>query len=135
MASVKNKPLHYGLYGEDDFLLPDFMHCETIAFRSSKHNNIINEHLHTSLFQFFIVESGKLDFIIESQKYLINGPTIITIPENTLHGMKMEKNTIGKVLTLSTSFLEYFFGNTPQALLELSRPAKAALGHLVLAVA
>jgi AraC family transcriptional activator of pobA len=119
MASVKNKPLHYGLYGEDDFLMPDFMHCETIEFRTKLHNRTIKEHLHTSLFQIFFIESGKLDFVIDNTKRLIKGPAIITIPENTLHGMKAAKIVKGKVITLSTSFLETLFINSPQALLEL----------------
>ena len=120
MASKKNKPVHYGLYGEDDFLLPDFMHCETIAYRTKMHNNTIKEHLHTSLFQIFFIESGKLDFVIEKTRRFVEGPAIITIPENTLHGLKAGKFVKGKVLTLSTSFLEKFFINSPQALLKLS---------------
>ena len=120
MAGTKNKPLHYGLYGEDDFLLPDFMHCETIEFRTKMHQRTIKEHLHSSLFQIFFIESGKLDFVIENTKRLIKGPAIISIPENTLHGLHAEKIVNGKVITLSTSFLETLFCNTPQALLEFS---------------
>ena len=30
MTDSKNKPLRFDLYGEKDFHLPDFMHCETI---------------------------------------------------------------------------------------------------------
>jgi AraC family transcriptional regulator, transcriptional activator of pobA len=121
MISTKKKPLHYGLYGENDFLLPDFMHCETIEFRTKLHHRTIKEHIHNSLFQIFIIESGKLDFFIETNKRIIVGPAIITIPENTLHGMKVEKNIKGKVLTLSTSFLETHFISSPRALLEMSR--------------
>ncbi len=120
MPKTKNKPIHYGLYRENDFILPDFMHCETLAYSSHKHKKIINEHLHTSLFQIFIVESGKLAFFIEKKKYLLEGPAIITIPENTLHEMKVEKGIKGKVMTVSTSFLENFFSNAPHALQELS---------------
>ena len=120
MSSIKNKPLRYGLYGENDFLLPDFMHCETIAYRTTLHNSTIKEHLHSSLFQIFILESGKLNFVIENTKRMIEGPAIITIPENTLHGLEAGKAVKGKVLTLSTSFLENFFSNSPHALLELS---------------
>ncbi len=118
MSKAKNKPLHYGLYGEDDFLLPDFMHCEKLAYRSKMHHRVIKEHVHTSLFQIFILESGKLDFTFENATWLVQGPAIITIPENTLHGMVAGKTVKGKVLTLSTSFVETLFKNTPQALME-----------------
>jgi AraC family transcriptional regulator, transcriptional activator of pobA len=119
MLKVKSKPVHYGLYGEDDFLLTDFIHCETIGFRTEMHNLIIEEHIHTSLFQIFILESGELDFSIENTQRLIAGPAIITIPENTLHGMKAEKNVKGKVITISTSFLETLFRHSTQGCLEL----------------
>jgi AraC family transcriptional regulator, transcriptional activator of pobA len=122
MLIAKNKPLHYGLYGEDDFLLPDFMHCEKLAYRTKRHHHTIKEHLHTSLFQIFILESGTLDFTIGNVTQLAQGPAIITIPENTLHGMKAGKTVKGKVLTLSTSFLEIFFSASPQALMILSSP-------------
>ncbi len=122
MAIAKKKLLHYGLYGEDDFLLPDFMHCEKLSYRTQMHHSTIKEHIHTSLFQIFILESGTLDFTIANMPQLTKGPAIITIPENTLHGMKAGKTVKGKVLTLSTSFLENFFSVTPEALIELSSP-------------
>jgi AraC family transcriptional regulator, transcriptional activator of pobA len=122
MAIAKKKPLHYGLYGEDDFLLPDFMHCEKLAYRTKMHHFTIKEHLHTSLFQIFILESGTLDFTIGNVTQLAQGPAIIIIPENTLHGMKAGRTVNGKVLTLSTSFLEIFFSTSPQALMILSSP-------------
>ncbi|MDX2045679.1 MAG: helix-turn-helix domain-containing protein [Chitinophagaceae bacterium] len=120
MATVRKKPLRYGLYGEEDFLRPDFMHCQTMEFRPEIKDRIIKEHIHTSLFQVFFVEQGRLDFIIENTKRIVKGPAIVTIPENTLHGMKGHKGLAGKVLTLSTSFLEILFKNSTQALLELS---------------
>jgi AraC family transcriptional regulator, transcriptional activator of pobA len=120
--TAKKKPTRYGLYGEGDFLLPDFMHCETIAYRSKIHNYSIKEHIHSSLFQVFIIEAGELHITIEHNHQSISGPAIITIPENTLHGFTVGKNIVGKVLTLSSSFLELFFTNSPQALFEFSKP-------------
>ncbi len=120
MANVKSKPVHYGLYGENDFLLPDFIHCEPISFRTKMHNQVIKEHIHTSLFQVFIIESGNLDLFSENDEYVIVGPAIIVVPENTSHGWKTEKIVKGKVLTISTSFLETLFSNSSQALLELN---------------
>jgi AraC family transcriptional activator of pobA len=120
MTATKKKPLHFGLYGEKDFLLPDFMHCEPLSLRTQLHNNIINEHIHSSLFQIFFLESGELHFSIDNKKHLIKSPAIITVPENTLHGLTTTKKTSGKVLTLSTSFVETFFNNAPDAMLQLS---------------
>src|SRR5947207_564392 len=112
MAIAQNRPLFFGLYGEVDFLIPDFVHCETIESRIKINNHIIKEHIHRSLFQVIVLETGKLVFIIEKAKRVVTGPAIITIPENTLHGFKMGKTVKGKVLTLSTSFLEMLFKKT-----------------------
>ena len=119
-GKATKKGLHFGLYGEKEILSPDFMHCDTIEFRTKPHIQSIKEHIHTSLFQIYIVEKGKLHLYLENSKHIINGPAIVTIPENTLHGVPIDKNLKGKVLTLSTSFIETLFKNTPQALQELT---------------
>ena len=119
-VNANKKALRFGLYGEKEFLSPDFMHCDTIEFRAKSHIQSIKEHVHTSLFQIYIIEKGKLHLYIENTKHLIDGPAIITIPENTLHGVPADKNLKGKVLTLSTSLLETLFKQTPRALQELT---------------
>lgn len=120
MINAKNKPIHYGLYGEDDFLLTDFVHCETIGYRTKMHNLVIEEHIHTSLFQVFVLESGRIDISIASRQYLLTGPAVITVPENIVHGMKAGKNVKGKVVTISSSFLESNSNNFSCSLHELS---------------
>ena len=120
MINEKNKPVYYGLYGESDFLLTDFVHCETIGYRTKLHNLVIEEHIHTSLFQVFILESGRIDISIGEQQYLLTGPAVITVPENILHGMKAGKNIKGKVVTISSSFLESNSNNFSCTLHELS---------------
>ena len=111
MVNVKYKPLNYGLYGEEDFFKTDFLHFESIHFRCEKHNYIIEEHIHNSLFQVFIIEEGKIDFCIEKSNHSIAGPAIIIIPEKTLHGLKTCRFVKGRVLTISTTLLEKFFTN------------------------
>lgn len=115
----ENKPLRYGLYGEEDLLLPDFLHCETMQYRSEKHNWTIEPHLHAHLFQVFLIESGKVIFSFEEGKYAVGPGSIIFIPENTLHGLEVSKDVIGMVLTLSSSFLETLFETSSNVLLEL----------------
>ncbi len=120
MPVSKNKPVRFGLYGEEEFLLPNFMHCETMEYRSEKHNWIISQHLHANLFQMFLIERGKVVYIFEDRQ-LITGPAIITIPENTLHGLEVSKNIKGMVLTISSSYPEAVFHLTPHALMELNK--------------
>jgi AraC family transcriptional activator of pobA len=119
MVSSKNKLLRYGLYGERDFLLPDFIHCETMQYRSEKHNWVIEPHLHAHLFQFFLIEWGKVSYSFQESKHIVGAGSIITIPENVLHGLEVSKDVKGMVLTISSSFVETLFKNSPNVLLEL----------------
>lgn len=115
------KPNQYSLYGEDkSFLLPDFMHCETIAFRSQKHDWVIEPHQHAHLFQVFLFESGEVQFFFEGKTMIFNEPCVISIPENTPHGFEFSPDIQGKVLTLSQSFIETLFESSPNVILELN---------------
>jgi AraC family transcriptional regulator, transcriptional activator of pobA len=122
MPPSKNKPVRFGLYGEQEVLLPDFLHCESMEFRSRKHNWIIKQHLHGNLFQLFLIEVGRVMYDFEDEQHLVAGPAIVIIPEKILHGLQVSKNIKGMVLTLSTSFLETVFRVAPFAMMELSQP-------------
>jgi AraC family transcriptional activator of pobA len=98
------------------------MHCETMEFRSRMNNWVIRPHLHANLFQIFLIQSGKVSFLFADTRRIIRGSAIVTIPENTLHGLEVSKNIKGTVLTFSSSFLESLFTTTPDVLLELNAP-------------
>ena len=115
MINVKNKPLNYGLYREEDISQTDLLHFESIHFSSAKHHHVIEEHIHNSLFQLFIIEEGNVDFCIEKEVHLIVGPAIIILPEKTLHGLKVCKDIKGRVLTISTCILEKLLINSLEA--------------------
>ncbi|GAB3169024.1 helix-turn-helix domain-containing protein [Telluribacter humicola] len=120
MTYTKKKPLHYGLYGEDDLLVPDFVHCESFEYRSQKHNWVIEPHLHAHLFQVFLIESGTVNFTFEEQQQRVASHSIVAIPENILHGLEVSRDIKGMVLTLSSSFLEVLFQHYPNVLTELN---------------
>ncbi|MBD0368272.1 MAG: AraC family ligand binding domain-containing protein, partial [Flavisolibacter sp.] len=119
MVKTKNKPVRYGLYGEDDLYLPDFIHCETMEYRSEKHNWVIEPHLHAHLFQLFLIEAGKVSYQFEDGTQVVTAHSVVTIPENTLHGLAVSKDVKGMVLTLSTSFPESLFQSSPNVLMEM----------------
>lgn len=109
------KPLVYGLYGERDQLLPDFLHIETIEFRTTLNQNLIQDHIHLNLFQVFILQQGIIEFTLNKNVRTVEGPIIILVPENTSHGMKVIKKAIGKVITLSSELMETYFDINPIA--------------------
>lgn len=110
-----------GLYGDNHYpLLPNFIHHESLEVRSKMYDWEINEHLHTDLCQIFMIESGSGILISEQNEVAIEGPCLILIPTNTLHGFAFEPSIGGEVLTFSENFLETLFKNSPKILLELS---------------
>lgn len=105
----------YGLYGEEHaFALPDFMHCETIEYRSKKHNWRIEMHRHAHLFQIFLFENGFVQLQLQNQKVELREACLLILPENTLHGFALSPEIRGMVLTLSQDFIETIFHNSPQ---------------------
>lgn len=112
----------YGLYGEQEaFSLPDFMHCETIEFRSKQHNWQIELHRHAHLFQVFLFESGFVQLQLQHQRLELREPCLLILPENTLHGFALSPEVQGMVLTLSQDFIESIFSNSPQIPLALNQ--------------
>ncbi|MFN4145314.1 MAG: AraC family transcriptional regulator [Runella sp.] len=97
------------------------MHGENIFKRSHTQNFIIKSHIHTNLFQIFIVEKGNVKFEYESVIINLDKPCILSIPANTTHGFEFSPDIEGKVLTLSQSFVETIFQYAPKVLLELSQ--------------
>jgi AraC family transcriptional regulator, transcriptional activator of pobA len=109
-----------GLYGDNDFQqLPNFIHQESLETRSKMYDWEINEHIHTELFQLFILKEGSGKLISGKQKIELNSPCIITIPSNTLHGFAFDFNIQGEVITFSESYFETILKNAPNILLNI----------------
>ena len=112
----------YGLYGEEqNFALPDFMHCETIEYRSKMHDWMIEMHRHAHLFQVFLIESGFVQLRLKNRKVDLREPCLLILPENTLHGFELSPDVQGMVLTLSQPFIETILCNSPQVSLTLNQ--------------
>jgi AraC family transcriptional activator of pobA len=115
---ISQSLLNYsGLYGEQQVIeIPEFIHCETLAYRSKSYNWEIKEHLHTNLTQIFILTEGSGLLISEKQTYPLKTPCVVTVPVNTLHGFQFEPGMKGDVLTLSESYLELTMRHQPALL-------------------
>ncbi len=111
-----------GLYGDNRSpLVPNFIHHELLETRSKIYDWEIHEHLHSDLYQVFIIQSGSGVLRSENKEFAIEGPCLITIPANTLHGFMFQPEIVGEVITFSESFLESLFKNSPKIGLEISR--------------
>lgn len=115
-----------GLYGDNNaILLSNFIHYESLETRSKMYDWEINEHLHTDLYQLFIIQAGEGILISENREITLQSPCVITIPTNTLHGFHFQSDICGEVITFSESFLESCLKNSPQLLMEINQ-----LNHL-----
>ncbi len=122
MTNKRTLVTYDGLYGENDTAsLPDFVHCEMLESRSKTYNWEIKQHLHTHLYQIFLIESGEGILNHNNEKLSFQAPCIITIPANHLHGFSFQTLSNGRVITLSDSFAETLFKTSPKVVLELNR--------------
>ncbi len=126
---MQKKLLNYkGLYGDNNsILLSNFIHFESLETRSKMYDWEINEHLHTDLYQLFIIQSGEGILVSENKEVTLQCPCIITIPTNTLHGFHFQSDICGEVITFSESYLESLLKNSPKIFLEINQ-----LKHLYL---
>ncbi|MFX0556568.1 helix-turn-helix domain-containing protein [Maribacter sp. CXY002] len=114
-----------GLYGDNQpGFVSDFIHIEPLAIRSKIYAWEISEHIHTDLFQVFLIQKGEGVLVSEKKELRIQGPCILVIPPNILHGFTFDATIKGDVITLSNSFLYTLFKDRPnlqESLQQLNR--------------
>jgi AraC family transcriptional activator of pobA len=96
----------FALYGEQQNARPDFwVHCETIAARSSAHHWEIKRHRHESLFQLLYIWDGAGDVVFEKHVTLLGPSGIVTIPPGIVHGFRFSRDVQGLVITVVADHL------------------------------
>ena len=119
---MKKTITHYNLYGETDTaLLPDFIHCETIESRSKAYNWEIKQHIHTQLYQVFLIDSGAGFLLLDDNEIPFFAPCIIAMPPNNLHGFCYTVPTDGRVMTLSDGYFDMLFKTSPKVILAMGQ--------------
>ena len=110
MGKIKALLNFEGLYGDlSTQYSADYIFLELIATRSKDFDWNIAPHLHTHLFQFFIIEKGKVCFQNETASLDLNAPCILLFPPTVLHGLVYSPDVHGHILTLSETIVEAIF--------------------------
>lgn len=110
MKQEKNILNFDGLYGDDyGRYSSEYIFLELIATRSQTFDWRIKPHIHTQLFQVFIVQKGSLLFQEATKEHELHAPCIILIPPTKLHGLVYNPDVEGFILTLSESIMEDIF--------------------------
>ncbi|MES2518565.1 MAG: helix-turn-helix domain-containing protein [Bacteroidota bacterium] len=110
MLSQRNITNFEGLYGDvHGKYSSEYIFLELIATRSQSFDWNIKPHIHSHLFQVFIVKKGSLTFQDDTKEYYLEAPCILLIPPTLLHGLIYTPNIEGHILTLSESIMEDIF--------------------------
>jgi AraC family transcriptional activator of pobA len=99
-----------GLYGDSQGKYSsEYVFLELIATRSQTFDWNIKTHIHTHLFQVFIVKKGSLTLLDGTKNHNLKAPCILLIPPTLLHGLVYSPNIEGSILTLSESIIGDIF--------------------------
>ncbi|MFK8160949.1 MAG: helix-turn-helix transcriptional regulator [Lewinella sp.] len=112
---MQKQLLNYkGLFGDDHGLLADsFLHHEPLQARSFRYNYEIEEHLHSDLFQLFLITSGGGLLLSSGEKIALESPGVLMIPSNELHGFVFQTEVRGEVFTLLEASMDKMLSTMP----------------------
>lgn len=106
-----NTVQNYNLFGESDEL-PDVVHCESIAARSTLHNWEFAPHRHARLHQVLLVLRGGGEVRVEGQMTTLLPSQLVNVPVGCVHGFTFLKQTEGLVVTLADALLDEILKET-----------------------
>lgn len=94
----------YSLFGESADL-PDVVHCETLAARSSLHDWELAPHRHPRLHQVLLVSRGGGTAWLDDEVVPLAAMSLVNVPPGTVHAFKFKRATQGWVITLADELL------------------------------
>jgi AraC family transcriptional regulator, transcriptional activator of pobA len=96
----------YFLYGEASQDVDErFLHVESIAERSRRHDWTIRPHAHRDLHHLLFVSRGGGVFHAEGAAHDFAAPSLISVPFSCVHGFDFKTGTDGWIVTASSALL------------------------------
>ncbi|HTP71937.1 MAG TPA: helix-turn-helix domain-containing protein [Burkholderiaceae bacterium] len=118
----------YTLYGEaDQRPATDWLHWESIAERSRRHNWEIRAHRHASLFQILYIHRGSGRATVDGQAWPLHGPCVLSVPALVPHGFRFRPGIDGSVFTVLQAHVEQVLAAAPALPARLLQPRMIAL--------
>ena len=110
LSTLKRITHYEGLYGESG-PRPDgeYLYSELLETRSEQYEWKIKPHIHTNLFQIFLIDTKKTEFLGSNQPAILTTPSIILIPPLAIHGFNYHPKTKGRILTVSDKLIHHIF--------------------------
>ncbi len=113
----------YTLYGEADSPPSiDWLHCESIAERSSRHGWEIRPHRHATLFQILYIRRGSGEATVDAAMSPLRGPCVLTVPALVPHGFRFEPGIDGRVFTVLQAHIDRVLASAPALSVRLLLP-------------
>lgn len=84
----------------------NYLHVESIAERSRPLNWEIQLHSHANLAHILHVADGGGIMTAEEKHIRFSAPCILLVPTRLVHGFRFNANTVGAVLTISSTYLQ-----------------------------
>lgn len=96
-----------GLYGDSAInLVRNLIHITPIEEKGKFYNWHIKPHLHSGLFQLFVIEQGSAEILFADKIHKIEGPVYFTVPKNVSHGFNFQSDLKGWLISLDDTSLE-----------------------------
>ncbi|OYV02378.1 MAG: AraC family transcriptional regulator [Burkholderiales bacterium PBB5] len=113
----------YALYGEHGRTqATDWLHCETIAERSQRHDWEIRPHRHEALFQILHIQRGSASAWLDGAHTALTGPCVLLAPPLVPHGFRFAPDIDGTVVTVLDTHLARLLAAAPTLAGVLARP-------------
>ena len=104
---MKNKLFFKGIYGDNSIdMVREIIHITPMEITGKRNEWFIKPHVHSNLFQIFLVESGSLELILLGENHIVDSVSFFSIPKNCSHGLRMNPDTKGWVISLHDKSLE-----------------------------
>jgi AraC family transcriptional activator of pobA len=113
----------YALYGEHGRTqATDWLHCETIAERSQRHDWEIRPHRHEALFQILHIQRGSATAWLDGRQARLTGPCVLLAPPLVPHGFRFAPDIDGTVLTVLDTHFNRLLAAVPTLAGVLAQP-------------
>lgn len=97
--TMKNIPT-YALYGEKPVsVLPEQLHCESLASRSRLHNWEIRAHRHEHFLQILYIRGGSGQVRLGARTLPLSAPCAVVVPATHVHGFRFSSDIDGHIVT------------------------------------
>ena len=105
---------NFFLYGEPPkSTSPGFVHFESLSTRSKPRDWIIAPHKHADLHHIIAISSGAGSILFETNQRHFEGPRVIIVPANCIHGFEWEPRVQGMIMTIAELHLRQLGARHP----------------------